>query len=166
MATRGYGRNGRGAARRHTFSKWGVLKPRVFGRIIPSAITARNGTLPGHRFGVPPSGGGAHANTMTFRTFNTFETTDAPPAKAGTPNPGAAHGVAPHGVPALVGEAVGRCAGCENHAMLRERKDCSSTTDSSGGLGLQRAPAGSGKPTDDDYEIRKDRPIPCNHSRS
>ena len=40
----------------------------------------------GFRFGVPPAGGGAHANTMTTKTFNALENADAPPAKAGTPN--------------------------------------------------------------------------------
>jgi len=36
--------------------------------------------------GVPPSGGGAHANTMITKSFNALENADAPPAKAGTPN--------------------------------------------------------------------------------
>jgi hypothetical protein len=54
---------------------------------------------PGYRFGVPPSGGGAHAKTMTAKTFNTLENANVPPAKAGTPN----H-LAPYGVPASAGE--------------------------------------------------------------
>jgi hypothetical protein len=41
---------------------------------------------PGYRFGVPPSGGGARAKTMTAKTYNALEKTNTPPAKAGTPN--------------------------------------------------------------------------------
>jgi hypothetical protein len=41
---------------------------------------------PGYRFGVPPSGGEARANTMTAKTYNTLEKMNTPPAKAGTPN--------------------------------------------------------------------------------
>ena len=38
------------------------------------------------RYGVPPSGGGAHANTMIMEIFNALERTDAAPTEAGTPN--------------------------------------------------------------------------------
>ena len=38
------------------------------------------------RYGVPPSGGGSHANTMTLKTYNALDMADAPPAEAGTPN--------------------------------------------------------------------------------
>jgi hypothetical protein len=41
---------------------------------------------PGYRFGVPPSGGGAPAKTMTAKTYNALEKANTPPAKAGTPN--------------------------------------------------------------------------------
>lgn len=54
----------------------------------------------GYRFGVPPLGGKAHANTMIMKTFNTLENADVPPAKAGTPN-----FLTPYGVPASAGEA-------------------------------------------------------------
>ena len=40
---------------------------------------------PGTKYGVPPSGGGAHANTMTMKTSYALDMADAPPAKAGTP---------------------------------------------------------------------------------
>ena len=62
------------------------------------------------RYGVPPSGGGAHANTMIMKIFNALERTDAAPAEAGTPNclrslakleteiqQGMTHGVPPSG---------------------------------------------------------------------
>ena len=51
------------------------------------------------RFGVPPSGGGAHAKMMTAKTCDALEKANTRPAKAGTPN----H-LPLHGVPALAGE--------------------------------------------------------------
>jgi hypothetical protein len=35
--------------------------------------------------GVPPSGGGAHANMMTLEKLNTLDMTEPPTAEAGTP---------------------------------------------------------------------------------
>ena len=51
------------------------------------------------KYGVPPSGGGAHANTMTAKTFNTLNMANGLPATAGTPN------LPPHGVPPSGGRA-------------------------------------------------------------
>jgi hypothetical protein len=39
-----------------------------------------------YEHGVPPSGGGARANTMILKMFNALETADESPAEAGTPN--------------------------------------------------------------------------------
>jgi len=39
-----------------------------------------------YKHGVPPSGGGARANTMILKMFNALETADDSPAEAGTPN--------------------------------------------------------------------------------
>ncbi|HEY5482167.1 MAG TPA: hypothetical protein VIL39_11855 [Verrucomicrobiae bacterium] len=54
----------------------------------------------GMRFGVPPSGSQAHANTLTAKTCDALEKANNQPAKAGTPNR-----LAPYGVPALAGVA-------------------------------------------------------------
>ena len=54
----------------------------------------------GYRLGVPPSGGGAPAMTMTTKTCNVLEMANVRPAKAGTP-----YRLAPYGVPASAGAA-------------------------------------------------------------
>jgi len=39
----------------------------------------------GRNYGVPPSGGGAHAHTMIMEVLNALERADVSPAEAGTP---------------------------------------------------------------------------------
>ena len=58
------------------------------------------------RYGVPPSGGGAHANTMIMKIFNALERTDAAPAKAGTPYETEIQQHVKFGVPTLAGEGM------------------------------------------------------------
>ena len=58
------------------------------------------------RYGVPPSGGGAHANTMIMEIFNARERTDAAPAEAGTPYEAEIQQVVRLGVPALAGQGM------------------------------------------------------------
>src|SRR5438128_1202186 len=56
----------------------------------------------GRKYGVPPSGGGAHAHTMIIEELNALERVDVSPAEAGTPcgaeiQQGRKYGVAPSG---------------------------------------------------------------------
>ena len=58
------------------------------------------------RYGVPPSGGGAHANTMIMEIFNALDMATALPAKAGTPYEAEIQQGVRFGVPALAGQGM------------------------------------------------------------
>jgi hypothetical protein len=73
----------------------------------------------GYRFGVPPSGGGAHANTMTTKTFNAHDQAGGSPAEAGTPNLRAPYGVPPSGGGAEIQQGRKELEGMPKWAAIR-----------------------------------------------